>query len=351
MVTKKEIFKKNRTWLLILSIQVLLFYLFSKSEFLISGFEFFFNFQKNIHIFIFSIFPFSAGDFFYILIFLFIFYILFKILSQKNKKQSTLKLLIFINIFYFSYQIFWGMLYSTIPILPYSSWEKIDEKKLKKLCYKYLIICKNQREKTLENKNGIFKINSLKNIESEIIKNQKYIPFFSNIHQKNTHLSIKKSIFSKTMNHTGILGYYNPFTAEAQYNSHLPESLIPFTIAHESAHQMGYAREEEANFIGFLLGKNSQNIDLQYSTNYFALKKLIRATAQTDSVFAKKIMDNFSEKMKKDYLNEKKFIEENQGFITDLSHQMNDFFLKSNGQDGIITYSYFVNLLLWYEDK
>ena len=47
-------------------------------------------------------------------------------------------------------------------------------------------------------------------------------------------------------NYVGFQGYYNPFTTEAQYNAELPNTYIPFTLSHESAHQLGFAREQEA---------------------------------------------------------------------------------------------------------
>jgi Zn-dependent peptidase ImmA (M78 family) len=70
------------------------------------------------------------------------------------------------------------------------------------------------------------------------------------------------------MNKTGILGYYNPFTAESQYNPNIPATQLPFTLAHEMSHQLGYAREQEASFIAYLYSKKQimriYNIALSY---------------------------------------------------------------------------------------
>ena len=57
------------------------------------------------------------------------------------------------------------------------------------------------------------------------------------------------------------LGYYNPFTGEAQVNTNVPAFVIPFTTCHEMAHQIGYASESEASFVGFLVIRNSNNAD------------------------------------------------------------------------------------------
>jgi len=64
--------------------------------------------------------------------------------------------------------------------------------------------------------------------------------------------SIKPSIFSYAGNYLGFQGYYNPFSGEGQVNTTVPKFLEPYVTTHEMAHQLGYARENEANFVGFL---------------------------------------------------------------------------------------------------
>ena len=50
----------------------------------------------------------------------------------------------------------------------------------------------------------------------------------------------------------GFLGYYNPFSGEAQVNTKVPAFIIPFTACHEIGHQLGFASESEASFVGYL---------------------------------------------------------------------------------------------------
>ena len=54
------------------------------------------------------------------------------------------------------------------------------------------------------------------------------------------------------MSYLGIGGIFIPFTCEANVNATLPDWEIPFTSAHELAHQRGFAREDEANYVGYL---------------------------------------------------------------------------------------------------
>ena len=45
----------------------------------------------------------------------------------------------------------------------------------------------------------------------------------------------------------------------------LPTILNPAILCHEVAHQLGYASESEASFVGYLTAKYSSNPYLQYS--------------------------------------------------------------------------------------
>lgn len=317
---------------------------------MISAFERFFEFQKQSHQLIFSWVPFSFGDIFYILLGVFLVYHIIRCFRKNTRKSPLLKILISLNIFYFLYQVFWGMLYFQTPIikkLPSQREPTLDKAKV--LALRYLEKCKETRKLTKEDKNGVFIITNLIAIQKEILSRQTNLP--KNISDKYAPEinSFKPSLFKKVMNFTGILGYYNPFTAESQFNSQLPNTLIPFTSAHESAHQLGFAREQEANFIGYLIGIQSENTELRYSTEYFTLKSLLNYVADKDPEFVKAALRNYSPEMKRDRAYEKAFILKHQGLLDDFFGFTNNLFLKSNQQDGAITYSYFIDLLLNYE--
>ncbi len=345
-----KILYKKRSWAGILLAQFLLFYFFSKSVFMISFFEKFFEFQKKSHQVLFSWIPFSAGDVLYIMLGGAILYLFIRLFKREKRAASMLKILIILNVFYFIYQVFWGMLYFQTPIIKkLSSQEKPETEKAKKLALRYLEKCKTTRQSVHEDHSGVFIIRDLKSVQQEILLQQTRLP--RNISDKKASqvLSMKPSIFKYVMSFTGILGYYNPFTAEAQYNSELPSTFIPFTTAHESSHQLGFAREQEANFVGYLIGVNSGNTDLKYSTEYFTLKSLLRFISDKDPKFVKSVLDNYSPAMKRDRAYEKKFIFTHQGWLDDFFGYTNNLFLKTNQQEGAVTYSYFIDLLLNYE--
>ncbi|MCU7619154.1 DUF3810 domain-containing protein [Chryseobacterium sp. PBS4-4] len=316
---------------------------------MVSAFESFFEIQKNIHQFSFSWIPFSFGDVLYVFLGISLLYFIIKSFKRKTRNTSFLKILILVNILYFTYQIFWGMLYFQKPIVSKLPKTEITVEKRKKLALKYLEKCKQTRMLVKENQQGVFTVLNIRNIQTEILSQQTKLPsFISNKKALNIN-AFKPSLFKNVMSFTGILGYYNPFTAEAQYNSELPSSYLPFTLAHESSHQLGFAREQEANFIGYLIGVNSSNIELKYSTEYFTLKSLLNSIVYEDEEFVKDMLKNYSAGMKRDRANEKQFVFEHQGLLDDFFGFTNNLFLKSNQQEGSITYSYFIDLLVRYE--
>ena len=77
--------------------------------------------------------------------------------------------------------------------------------------------------------------------------------------------SVKFSFYGYLANYLGFSGYYNPFTGEAQVNTTVPRFVQPFTTCHEIGHQLGYAKEKEANFCGFLATKSSPDPAFRYS--------------------------------------------------------------------------------------
>lgn len=348
MDTNKNIFFKNKFWAIILVAQFSLFYILSKIDFAVDFFSKLYEWKKNFHVTLFSKFGFSVGDFIYTLLSL---YLIFAAthLIRKKKSETLKQLLIFIDITYFIYQCFWGMLYFQNPIIEKLQKKDITEQNLKKLTIKYLQLCKETREKVSEDKNGIFIINDIQKIEKEILSQQKNLPSQITSKKPIETLSVKRSLYNQLMNYTGILGYYNPFTAEAQYNPNLPPTQVPFTLAHETSHQLGFAREQEASFIAYLCARNSKNLDLQYSVQLYVLKSLLRNLSLKNKVFVKSILSQYSDKMKKDRLGELEFLKNHESVLSDVFGFTNDLFLKSNQQDGSITYSYFITLLVRYE--
>lgn len=84
----------------------------------------------------------------------------------------------------------------------------------------------------------------------------------------------KPLYFSNVATWLDIRGVYIPYTGEAVYNDRVLDCDLPFTIAHVKAHQRGYAREDEANFIAFVTCIKSNEPYIRYSGYLHALKVL-----------------------------------------------------------------------------
>ncbi len=348
-MANKKLLQQWWFWVVLLLLQALLFYFFSQYPPAVRFFEFFFERQKEAHQYLFAWLPFSGGDFLYIASGIIIGVLLFRVFRKSTRKRAVLNLFKLLNIFYFLYQIFWGMLYFQTPLSDQLSAVKPTADEAQQLTREYLEKCRLTRSQVREDQNGVFTIPDTDIIKKEILKQQQFLNEIAAHKTGNYVPSIKPSLFCSIMNYTGIYGYYNPFTAEAQYNPGIPFSQLPAVMAHESAHQMGFAREQEANFISYLLGRDSNVPELRYSVEWFALKSLLRSLSAKDPAFVEQIIDSFSPGMQRDYDFEKQFYEQHEGVLEVFFSFTNNLFLKSNQQEGSITYSYFTDLLIRYK--
>lgn len=80
-----------------------------------------------------------------------------------------------------------------------------------------------------------------------------------------TEKTIKLALFPSLGDKMGYLAFYQPLTGEAIIRNDLPKLLLPFTLEHEKAHQLGYASETVANFMAYLKAIDSKDRLLQYS--------------------------------------------------------------------------------------
>ena len=151
---------------------------------------------------------------------------------------------------------------------------------------------------------------------------------------------VKPSLFGILGNYMGYGGYYNPFTGEAQINSHMPDFMLPYIAVHEAAHQKGYAKESEANFIGYIDAMNSGDSALLYSSNLEMFLYANRALRRFDSTLAKQNMERLSPRIKKDLADYKVFAEKYYGPVDKFITWFYTGFLNLNNQpEGMMSYN------------
>lgn len=95
--------------------------------------------------------------------------------------------------------------------------------------------------------------------------------------------SVKPVVLSVPMTYTHISGVYTFFTGEANVNVNFPDFCTPYTTAHEMSHQRGIAREDEANFVAFLVCMESDDVYIRYSALVNLLQYVSSALSRADS--------------------------------------------------------------------
>lgn len=176
----------------------------------------------------------------------------------------------------------------------------------------------------------------------------------------------KSMMFSWLMSRTGYTGMYFAITGEANINTRMPGTLMPATVSHEHAHQLGVFAEDEANFIGLAACLTSGNPVFEYAGYLQGLMYLIPALSIEDPETCNEISTGLSDEVKKDwqenydYWESQKRVETGIEFLdnilTSVTVKMSDTvdtvydgFLKSQSQDlGIRSYGACVDLLVEY---
>ncbi|WP_295161388.1 DUF3810 domain-containing protein [uncultured Brachyspira sp.] len=159
----------------------------------------------------------------------------------------------------------------------------------------------------------------------------------------------KPIIISKIFLNLQITGIYSPFTSEANVNTLIPSISMPFTIAHEMAHQIGIAYEDEANFISYIACSKHTDAFIRYSANFEALLYVLNEIKRDENYIH--LMSNLNSSTKEDIKEYYKFWQQYTGNLSEVSHKINDAYLKANSQeDGIKSYSRVVKLLVLYHN-
>jgi len=165
-------------------------------------------------------------------------------------------------------------------------------------------------------------------------------------------VSLKPSVWSWVGNYMGFTGYYNPFTGEAQVNTLVPKFLQPFTTCHEVAHQLGYAKEMEANFVGYLSATASKDTLLLYSVYLDMFMYSNRNLFATDSVAAKSFREKLTPAVTDDLKEWRKFSKDHRSPIEPIFRWVYGKYLQGNQQpQGVLSYDEVTGFIIAYYKK
>jgi hypothetical protein len=309
--------------------------------------------------FLFGWLPVSVGDLFYGFLILVILYKTFQffktIIKHRINRQyflTGLQQIIFFFLFvYVFFNLLWGLNYNRRGIayqlgLDVKKYSLADLDTLttviqRRVNYYAGFVSEAQRD-SFNKKKRLF-ISAKEAYEDA----EKKYPFLG-YHPK----SIKPSIYSYLGNYLGFQGYYNPFSGEGQVNTTIPRFLEPFVTTHEMAHQLGYAKENEANFVGFLACRSYESAVFRYSVYFDMYNYCISEVFRRDTLLGRTFQEKRHPQHVKDVKELINFYRRYDNFLQDIIMWGYGQFLKANNQPaGKRSYNEVVAWMIAYYKK
>ncbi|MBR5381039.1 MAG: DUF3810 domain-containing protein [Oscillospiraceae bacterium] len=159
----------------------------------------------------------------------------------------------------------------------------------------------------------------------------------------------KQMMFSRLMSAIGFTGIYFPFTGETNLNVDMPRCLLPFTVAHELAHQLGYAAEQECNFLGAAACVTSGDAVYEYSGYLAGLLYVSNALYSADPAAWYAVMGTCDVGVLLDLQANFDYWAAWASPVEEAAESVYDGYLKTQGQPlGIRSYGACVDLLVEY---
>jgi len=134
-----------------------------------------------------------------------------------------------------------------------------------------------------------------------------------------------------------ITGVSFAITGEANINYLCDKASIPFTMAHELAHQRGVMREDDANLVALYICLGSKDPYIRYSAymnSYWSLADLLYYTGTPSDA---SLINNLDNSILKNINFIHKYWEEH-NIAKDIGEAINNAYLESNGTEGTSTY-------------
>lgn len=300
--------------------------------------------------------PFSIGD---LLLFYFVFYsfrFFYKLIRTKFRRflHKLLGIVAFISVIHFCFYFFWGLNYFRQPLannLNYTT-TKYSTEELYNLS-KLLINNLNETQIQITKSDTLKVRNPYSQEEMYKMARVGYDNLSNTFPQfKYKFGTAKSSMMSLIQSYNGTSGYLNPLTGEANVNSRIPKTSYPTTICHEMSHQLGFAAENEANFIGFLAALYNEDIYFKYAAYRMAARYTIFDLYKRDPALYKELYKTLNKGILKDFKDSSEFWNQYKNPLEPLIKKGYNAYLKSNKQaGGIDSYNYVVDLLInYYKD-
>lgn len=296
--------------------------------------------------------PFSVGDIGYTLL---VFFAIRWLLRHRKRiitdtKHWFLDVLFALSIGYFAFHLLWAFNYYRLPLHTAMDLEndystealiKLSERLVTKSNVIHRIITSDPDQMVLMPYSKSELLSLTPNGFEQLSKEYPHLSY--------TTSSLKRSLYSVPLTYMGFSGYLNPFTNEAHIDGLIPTYKYPTTASHEIAHQLGYAAENEANFIGALAAIKHENIYFNYSGYTFALQHCLNEVYKRDPSAYQALILKMHIGILKNYEEAREFWEAYNNPLEPFFKETYSGYLKANHQsDGIESYNYVVALLVNY---
>ncbi|MCR5808507.1 MAG: DUF3810 domain-containing protein [Clostridiales bacterium] len=253
----------------------------------------------------------------------------------------------------FAFYVMWGFNYFRQPIaqkldLPEREYTKEE---LSAVCFDLAEHASMLRELVPTDDNGVF-TGEFDQMRENI--RAAYADFGASRPSFKANVPLVKPLASSDMfTRGGTEGMFIFLTEEPCINSSIPFLALPFASAHETAHFMGYAREEDASFLAFLVLRDAADPSAAYSGYMHALVNCAKALAKADREEYERLVSTYSEGMKKDLAAYSEFYRPYADTKAwEASNKLNDSYLKANQQEkGVLSYEEDVALILRFYDS
>jgi len=164
---------------------------------------------------------------------------------------------------------------------------------------------------------------------------------------QSTHAPVKRVSSWKLMSYVGLTGMYVPYTMESVVNPDCAAATLPFTMGHEMAHRLTIAREEEANFMGFMACRANSDRRIQYSGYYMAFRYCFVALYNQNPTLGMEIYNRMTPQLTHDMDEHDAIIVKYDTPVREVGNKVNDTYLKVNDQQsGIKSYGEVVDLII-----
>ena len=162
---------------------------------------------------------------------------------------------------------------------------------------------------------------------------------------------VKKLLSSPIMGKIGMTGGFICFTGESCVSTTTHTASMPFTMCHEIGHRMAFAREDEANFAGFLACTANERPEFRYSGYYAAFRYCYNALYDVDPQAAFDVWSGVSDEIAADWnASVKHYRSIRSETAAEVTDSVYDTYLKSfSVESGVQSYGEVTDLLLdWY---